>query len=357
MDQAAHGDEILTVESIYRDHFDFIYRVAGRLAYRHVDREDAVQEVFMVVARRLDSFDHTSLVTTWLYAITLNVVRAMGRRAHREAARWADEGAAHDIAAVPVDLVEMQQAQRIAYEILDTMAPKKREVFILAEFEELTSGEIAAILVEAETHRSEHMADDTERGCTRRRFVAVGGSALAVLAMPGCGLPGARVALGAIDGTGEPAAGNGDGKSDGGDGGGGSAGDLATSPPGDAAASRDLTSAGAACPAGAVGAGAASALAVGQAMRFSSGNSYNVYLCRDAGGLFSVDARCTHTGCTVQQQASSWSCPCHGATFAFDGQQPTSPARGPLPNYAVCVDAAGNVTIDLKTTVGPGARA
>ncbi|HWE27765.1 MAG TPA: sigma factor-like helix-turn-helix DNA-binding protein [Polyangia bacterium] len=42
--------------------------------------------------------------------------------------------------------MEIQQARRIAREIIDAMASKKREVFILAEFEELTPGEIAVIL-------------------------------------------------------------------------------------------------------------------------------------------------------------------------------------------------------------------
>ena len=37
------------------------------------DAEDAAQEVFMVVARKLHTFDATSLITTWLYGITLNV--------------------------------------------------------------------------------------------------------------------------------------------------------------------------------------------------------------------------------------------------------------------------------------------
>src|SRR3569833_2054893 len=71
----------LTLEDVYRDHFDFVYRQATRLGGPGIDAEDAAQEVFMVVARKLDTFDATSLITTWLYGITLNVIRSLRRRA------------------------------------------------------------------------------------------------------------------------------------------------------------------------------------------------------------------------------------------------------------------------------------
>src|SRR5215467_15753330 len=71
----------LTLEDVYRDHFDFVFRQASRLGGPGIDAEDAAQEVFMIVARKLDTFDATSLITTWLYGITLNVVRSLRRRA------------------------------------------------------------------------------------------------------------------------------------------------------------------------------------------------------------------------------------------------------------------------------------
>src|SRR6059058_2858167 len=75
----------LGLEDVYRDHFDFVFRQASRLGGPGIDAEDAAQEVFMVVARKLDTFDSTSLITTWLYGITLNVVRSQRRRAR---IRW-----------------------------------------------------------------------------------------------------------------------------------------------------------------------------------------------------------------------------------------------------------------------------
>jgi RNA polymerase sigma-70 factor (ECF subfamily) len=134
----------LTLEGVYREHFDFVWRMAGRLGGPHLDAEDAAQEVFLIVARKLETYDGSSLVTTWLYGITLNVVRAMRRRQRLRRLFERDEPKA-DVPLQSVDRAEVMEAHRIAYEILDKINPKKREAFILAEFEGLSCEEIARI--------------------------------------------------------------------------------------------------------------------------------------------------------------------------------------------------------------------
>jgi RNA polymerase sigma-70 factor (ECF subfamily) len=136
----------LTLESVYREHFDFVYRKATRLGGPGIDAEDAAQEVFVIVARKLDTFDGSSLVTTWLYGITLNVVRALRRRARLRRLFESESADAADVPVRSVDRAEVMEAHRIAYQILDKLAPKKREVFILAEFEGLSCEEIANLV-------------------------------------------------------------------------------------------------------------------------------------------------------------------------------------------------------------------
>jgi RNA polymerase sigma-70 factor (ECF subfamily) len=137
----------LTLEDVYRDHFDFVFRQAARLGGPGIDAEDAAQEVFMVVARKLETFDSTSLITTWLYGITLNVVRSLRRRARirRLFELGQTEERKSDVPVRSVDRAEVLDAHRIAYAILDKLAPKKREAFILAEFEGLSCEEIASL--------------------------------------------------------------------------------------------------------------------------------------------------------------------------------------------------------------------
>jgi RNA polymerase sigma-70 factor (ECF subfamily) len=134
----------LVLDAVYREHFDFVYRMAVRLGGPSIDAEDAAQEVFLVVARKLDTFDGTSLVSTWLYGITLNVVRSMRRR-YRLRHLFEREEEKADVPIESVDRAEVREAHRIAYAILEKIAPKKREAFILAEFEGLSCEEIAKI--------------------------------------------------------------------------------------------------------------------------------------------------------------------------------------------------------------------
>src|SRR5277367_2379290 len=114
---AAAPPPLLTLEVVYRDHFEFVYRKATRLGGPGFDAEDASQEVFLIVARKLHTYDGTSLVTTWLYGITFNVVRALRRRLRL---RRLFERAVEEVPDAPVrslDRVELLQAHKIAYEI------------------------------------------------------------------------------------------------------------------------------------------------------------------------------------------------------------------------------------------------
>ena len=80
------------------------------------------------------------------------------------------------------------------------------------------------------------------------------------------------------------------------------------------------------------------------------------YVCRDANGLYAMSSLCTHAGCKVTHQSSLFYCPCHGAAFDLNGQNPTSPASSPLEHYEMCVDGAGNVQINTSKTVDASTR-
>ena len=144
-DLRPQGKPALTLDGLYREHFDFVWRMAARLGGPAIDAEDAAQEVFLIVARKLDTFDGSSLVTTWLYGITLNVVRGLRRR-HRIRALFERDEKSPEPAVQSVDRAEVAEAHRIAYQILDKINPKKRECFVLAEFEGLSCEEIGKIV-------------------------------------------------------------------------------------------------------------------------------------------------------------------------------------------------------------------
>lgn len=78
--------EPLTFEGLYEEYFDFTWRVLRNLAVHPRVLEDAVQELWTAVHRRLDSFERRSSVRTWLFGIALNVARNQQRTESRHRA-------------------------------------------------------------------------------------------------------------------------------------------------------------------------------------------------------------------------------------------------------------------------------
>jgi cytochrome b6-f complex iron-sulfur subunit len=71
------------------------------------------------------------------------------------------------------------------------------------------------------------------------------------------------------------------------------------------------------------------------------------YIGHDGGGLYAIDAQCTHLGCLVEQQPEGgFACPCHGSRFAAGGELQNGPAQKPLRHLALNLDADGQVVVD-----------
>src|SRR5262245_44836563 len=72
-----------TLDAIYEAHVAYVWRVVQRLGVPESSADDAVQDVFLVVHRKLDGFEGRSSIRTWLYGIALRVARDH-RRKRRE---------------------------------------------------------------------------------------------------------------------------------------------------------------------------------------------------------------------------------------------------------------------------------
>jgi RNA polymerase sigma-70 factor (ECF subfamily) len=137
------------VSSVYEQHSDFVGMTLQRFGVRSRDLPDMVQEVFVVVHRKLDTFDGSSQMTTWLYGICLRVALAYRRRAHvrREApVDVVPEPARRAETANPEQVASARQARRELESILDTLDIEKRAVFVMFEIDELSCEQIGAIV-------------------------------------------------------------------------------------------------------------------------------------------------------------------------------------------------------------------
>ena len=78
-------------------------------------------------------------------------------------------------------------------------------------------------------------------------------------------------------------------------------------------------------------------LADGEVREFEFG-TFAGFVQRTGEGLRAVSSVCTHLGCRLRLQAKELECPCHGATFALDGEvvhYDLPIELPPLPHYAV----------------------
>ncbi|MGF1459211.1 MAG: ubiquinol-cytochrome c reductase iron-sulfur subunit [Leptolyngbyaceae cyanobacterium] len=58
----------------------------------------------------------------------------------------------------------------------------------------------------------------------------------------------------------------------------------------------------------------------------------------NADALIAVNSLCTHQGCSVDWEASAFTCPCHGSSFNPDGSVASGPATDPLETYEAKIE-------------------
>jgi RNA polymerase sigma-70 factor (ECF subfamily) len=138
----------LDFEAFYREHFRFVWRTVRRLGVEGVLIDDLVQEVFLVVHRRLADFEGRSSHKTWLYGIIRRVIADQRRTLRRKPADPADDEIESMRSPVhgPDACAEQAERVRLLHRLLAELDEGRREVFILAELEGLTTVEIAEAL-------------------------------------------------------------------------------------------------------------------------------------------------------------------------------------------------------------------
>lgn len=131
------------VDSIWRAHGSFVWRILHHLGVKPADIEDATQEVFVVVHRRLGDYQEQDKLRAWLYAICTRVARDHRRKLFRRRERITDTPPERVVGPTQASSVENQQALQLAEKLLAALPDKQREVFLLYEVEQLSMAEVA----------------------------------------------------------------------------------------------------------------------------------------------------------------------------------------------------------------------
>lgn len=146
------GGHVMRFYGVYRDQVDYVWRLVFLLGIPRPDVDDVVQEVFLVIHRRLDEFPAPGPPRPWIRSVTLHVCRNY-RRWHRRLRRWFIDGG-NDWDRISGAAVRTYDPAFTRYEdlaalgsALRRLSSKQREVFIMAELEQLTACEIGELLM------------------------------------------------------------------------------------------------------------------------------------------------------------------------------------------------------------------
>ena len=146
-DAAAGGCAEAELAGVFDAHAAYVGRALRCLGVGDRELPDAVQEVFVVVARKLGGFERRASIRTWLYAICLRQAMRVRRTAARRREDTVAEPPVEPVAAgAQEDAIEKRRKLEVALSILDGLDDAKRAVFVLYEIEQLPMSEVASIL-------------------------------------------------------------------------------------------------------------------------------------------------------------------------------------------------------------------
>jgi len=134
------------LRQVVSGHFEVLWRFLRRLGIAEGDIDDAVQEVVLVLARKLDQVEvgsERAFVLSTAFRVASGFRRATRRR------REVDDGAIEGFESPelsPEALAEKQRLRLILQRVLNQLPLELRVVFVLYELEELTMADIAATL-------------------------------------------------------------------------------------------------------------------------------------------------------------------------------------------------------------------
>lgn len=154
----ALSDDYQAFEEILHRYQDKAYRLAWGLVKNDAEAQDVVQEAFLNIHRKLDTFEGNAKLGSWIYRIVVNQALMRLRKTKRRAEVGIEEapldvdrelGAFSGQAPWQVRADEAAQNSELRQQILaaiDELDPKYQAVFVLREVEGLPHAEIAEIL-------------------------------------------------------------------------------------------------------------------------------------------------------------------------------------------------------------------
>jgi RNA polymerase sigma-70 factor (ECF subfamily) len=139
-----------TLQTIYKQYFDFVWSSARHLGVAGDAIDDVVQDVFIVIHSRLATLQRPEALRSWIYGIVRRTVSD-----HRRAKRTRDAAGVRLGAELkssqpsqpsPLDMAERNAELELLESVLAELDEPKREIFVMVEVLEMTVPEVVQAL-------------------------------------------------------------------------------------------------------------------------------------------------------------------------------------------------------------------
>lgn len=141
--RARAGDR-LAFGQLIEEHYELIFRTAFKWSGSRSDAEDIAQEVCVKLATAIAGFDGRSAFSTWLYRITLNLVRDTQRQRSRR-----NRNVSALLEVTPAEQPPEQEeaaTSRQLWQAVRRLPEKQRDAVLLVYAEDLSHAAAAAIM-------------------------------------------------------------------------------------------------------------------------------------------------------------------------------------------------------------------
>lgn len=132
--------------ALFEAEHGYVLHSLRRLGVRERDLEDLTHDAFLVVHRKLDTFDATRPARPWLFAICARVASDYRRRARVRYEQVTDAPDARDPMPTADVTLERRQQQALVIDALESVDDDRRALFVMVDIDELPVVEAARAL-------------------------------------------------------------------------------------------------------------------------------------------------------------------------------------------------------------------
>lgn len=137
-------------ERLAEKYLDCIYRVAVNGCKHHADAEDVVQNTFVKLWERTESFTDEEHARKWLIRVAVNECNSLWRSGWKRRTAYLEELTAESAGQVEEPAYRMAEKSALYYAVQE-LPPKYRQIVYLHYYEEYSIRDIAEMMKLSET--------------------------------------------------------------------------------------------------------------------------------------------------------------------------------------------------------------